>query len=124
MTITALTTSSFREHFTQQKLQKSTYDLKKVLRMNIGKMTFAHKQAKEDNSNLDDVTKDDSSRGDEISITDRILRCISENRIREPKRRRYKNCKKYFVLLSFMGPHDYGLLHAILMFPSYRNVQI
>ena len=57
-------------------------------------MTFAHKQAKEDNSNINDVTKDDSSSGDEISITDRILRCISENRIKEPKRRRDKNCEK------------------------------
>ena len=90
----------------------------------MDKFSSAHKRAKEEDFHIVDATEDNPSRVDEFPITDHFFRCTNGIRIREPQGRRYKKCEKYFILLSFMGLHYYGLLHTTLMFPAYRTVQI
>ena len=46
---------------------------------------------------------------------------LQKNITRKPKGYRYKGLKEYFTLLSFMGPHYYGILNSHMLFPSYRR---
>lgn len=46
---------------------------------------------------------------------------LKKNVTREPKGYRYQGLKEFFTLLSFMGPHYYGILNSNMIFPSYRR---
>ncbi len=46
---------------------------------------------------------------------------LKKNITRKPNGYRYTGLKEYFTLLSFMGPHYYGLLSDNMIFPSYRR---
>jgi len=91
--------------------------------MNSKKYSNSIFKNKTETINKSQVMDSTQVESDEMSLTDKLIRCISENNDRSPRGRRYKKMKNYFTLLSFMGPHYYGLLHDTLLFPSYRTVQ-
>jgi hypothetical protein len=86
------------------------------------KYSIAHSRVKELESYLAKAGLDHTQIPDDVPLTELLIHCISTNSQRKPNGRRYKNLEKYFILLSFMGPHYYGFLHATLFFPSYRTV--
>lgn len=49
------------------------------------------------------------------------INILKKNITRQPKGFRYKGLKEYFTLLSFMGPHYYGILSENMIFPTYRR---
>lgn len=60
---------------------------------------------------------------DSISpILKQYVHLLKKNITRQPKGYRYKELKEYFTLLSFMGPHYYGILSDNMIFPSYKRV--
>lgn len=49
------------------------------------------------------------------------IHILKKNITRQPKGYRYQGLKEFFTLLSFMGPHYYGILSKNMIFPSYRR---
>lgn len=52
-----------------------------------------------------------------------FVQLLRQNLSRKKNGRRYDSLQNFFALLSFMGPHYYGILSSTLMFPSYRTTQ-
>lgn len=50
------------------------------------------------------------------------LQLVEQNIIRQPNGRRYNSLQEFFTLLSFMGPHYYGILNSHMLCPTYRTV--
>lgn len=50
------------------------------------------------------------------------LAATHKNMTREKNGYRYENLHEFFALLSFMGPHHFGLLTTKLLFPTYKTV--
>ena len=123
MTINKESSKLFKGMNTQKKLEKKGSDLKKVLKMSNAKCSFAKFKMKEVECETYDSSRYVNDCTEEFPITNQIIRCITENMSRLPQGRRYQPLQNYFTLLSFMGPHYYGLLHTTLLFPSYRTVQ-
>lgn len=123
MTITQESSMFFQLLNARRKLKKSEKDLKKVFKLSTVKLSLAKNKAREVDGSTNDGIRNDEDSPDNLQLIDRLLRCISDNKLRLPQGRRYKSLEKYFALLSFMGPHYYGLLHTTLLFPSYRTAQ-
>mgnify|MGYP002471641323 CR=1 FL=1 len=49
------------------------------------------------------------------------IQILQKNITRNPNGYRYQGLKEFFTLLSFMGPHYYGMLSTNMIFPSYRR---
>jgi hypothetical protein len=107
-------------------MQIKSDNFRKVNIMNLGKLSLskrASNQSERVTTDYDQVMDDRQHEGvSEPALINMVIRCISENSKRSPQGRRFSGLEKYFTLLSFMGPHYYGLLHATLLFPSYRTI--
>ena len=124
MSITPANTGRFREMNDIRKLKQSEENMKKVIKMTSAKYSIAKQEAKQGTDNPDDCITCESPHECRLSLTHQLIQCLSDNLERAPQGRRYKNLENYFTLLSFMGPHYYGLLHTTFLFPSYRTVQL
>jgi hypothetical protein len=106
---------------TEKRLAQTKFNLQKVVKMNAAKFSLATKQLNRTDDEDDYGAEVDACSSDELPLTEQILNCITMIMKRKPKGRRYASLQKYFALVSFMGPHYYGLLHTTLLFPSYRT---
>jgi hypothetical protein len=103
-------------------MEKSQNSLSKIENLNAQKYSLAQSHAKELSSLIDELEPIPEDNPDESPITQLLVECIQSNRRRDPTGGRFGGLEKFFVLLSFMGPHYYKLLHTTLLFPSYRTV--
>lgn len=57
------------------------------------------------------------------TILNNYLKATYKNLGKNPNGYRYENLHEFFALLSFMGPHYFGILTNYLMFPTYKTAK-
>ena len=122
--INAATSQKYRLMNTVKQQETSGKNLQKVNLMNIGKIKSAQNDPNYEtmgqNFSKETIIKCSS----DLTLTDKIIQNILDNKAKIPQGRRYKNLENYFVLLGLMGQHYYQMLHETLLFPAYRTVQL
>ena len=96
MRINRKTSRCFSEQKKIRKLQKERFNELKVKIMNSKKYSNSIFKNKTETINKIQVMDSTQVESDEMSLTDKLIRCISENNDRSPRGRRYKKMKKLF----------------------------